>query len=111
HALPSLYGVPSATAVWNTPDAGKQPSVVHGFESSVLTGVPACGKPPKQASPSVHALPSSYGPSATAVWNTPDAGKQPSVVHGLESSVLTGVPACGKPPKRAAPSVHALPSS
>jgi len=49
-------------------------------------------------------------PVATATCVTPVWGLQPSVVHGLASSVATGLPTVHVPDWQVSSAVHALPS-
>jgi hypothetical protein len=110
HGLPSSQGLMLLT--WTHPLAGLQLSVVQtllSLQSSVP--VPGWQLPPLQASPVVHALPSSQ-PAVLSVCTQPVAGLHESSVHGL-LSLQFGVPAPGKqlPPPQASPVVHALPSS
>jgi hypothetical protein len=89
--------------------AGAQVSVVQGLVSAQLGGVPPTHVPPAHASPVVHALPSLQG-AVLGVLTQPVAGAQVSVVQGLVSAQLGGVPPTHVPPAHASPVVHALPS-
>lgn len=81
------------------PVAGSQASVVHGFPSSMVGGVPGAQVAPAlQVSLPLHALPSEHEvPMATGVCVMPTDESQPSVVHGLPSSIVGGVPAIQNP--------------
>src|SRR5262244_2190081 len=90
-----------------------QLSLVHGFPSLQLMGVPGVQTPAWQVSAALQGLPSEQlVPLATAVWRQPSTGSQVSVVHGLPSSQLSiMVPARHDPLAHWSPSVHMLPSS
>jgi hypothetical protein len=118
HALPSEHELPALTGVCVTPVAGLHVSVVQGFPSSTVGGVPAWHEPvPLQISLPLHALPSEHAvPADTAVCVTPVAGSHASAVHGLPSSTVGGAPAVQAPvalqssaPLHAFPSEHAVP--
>src|SRR5262249_47677789 len=91
HASPVVQALPSLHApvvfVWTHPDAGLQPSVVHGFASLQLSVVPI-HVPAWHPSPVVHAFPSLHGPVAFACWQ-PRTGSHVSVVQGFPSLQLT----------------------
>jgi hypothetical protein len=86
--------VPAATGVCFTPFVGSQASVVQGLPSSTVRGVPGWQVPLKlQVSAPLQTLPSEQlVPAATLVWVTPFTGSQASVVQGLPSSTVRGVP-------------------
>jgi hypothetical protein len=110
-ALPSVQVVPFATTTFWQPEAGTQESVVHGFESLQLGGVPAAQAPawqvsaPLQVSPSLHGL-----PLATAVWRQPPAPSQVSVVQGLLSLQSRPPPGAHTPAWQSSSPLQALPS-
>src|SRR5215468_94231 len=97
-ASPSEHAVPSVTAGCSQPFTASQVSVVHGLLSLQLSGVPGAQVPasqvsaPLQTSPSEHAV-----PSGTAGCWQPFTASQVSVVHGLLSLQLSGVPAVQAP--------------
>src|SRR5262245_15106190 len=111
--LPSSQGVPFVAAVWEqAPVAGLHASVVHGFRSLQLTGTPAAQAPLRQVSLPLQAFPSGQGvPSATATCaHVPPGATQESLVQGLPSSQLGGVPAAHSPPWQVSRPLQALPS-
>src|SRR5437899_3146448 len=94
HSFPSLHGVPFGTAGCWQPVTGSQMSVVHGFPSSQLRDDPAVQVPDRHVSAPLHTLPSLHEvPFASAVCRHPPSGSQVSVVQGLLSLQLRGVPA------------------
>jgi hypothetical protein len=106
-------------AYTHQPFAGLQVSVVQGFPSSQALSAPVQTLP-RQTSPVVQGEPSSQGvPSGVkqgvhpemGTWtHTHIAGSQRSVVQGLASSQITGIPT-QEPPEQASPKVQQLPSS
>ena len=111
--LPSSQVVPFETGVCEqVPVDGAQVSVVHGFRSLQLTGVPAAQVPAWQVSLPLQRLPSGQGvPSASATCEqVPPGAMQESVVHGLASSQLGGVPAVQSPFWQVSAPLQALPS-
>jgi hypothetical protein len=120
HALLSLHDVPSGTGVCETPVAELHASVVHGLPSSTVGGVPATHTADAlHVSAPLHALLSLHDvPAATGVCETPVAGSHASVVHGLPSSTVGGVPATQLPdalhvsaPLHALLSLHDVPAA
>jgi hypothetical protein len=98
HALPSVHEVPFASAVFWHPVEVLQESVVHGFESLQLSGVPAVQLPDWQVSAPLQAFPSEHAvPFATDVKTHPVAGLQVSVVQALLSLHVSGDPAVQLP--------------
>ncbi len=96
HTFPSLHEVPFVTAACLQPATGSHVSVVHGFASLQLTGVPAAHAPAWQVSTPLHTFPSLHEvPSGSAVCLQPATGSQVSVVHTSLSSQLSGVVATG----------------
>jgi hypothetical protein len=97
-ALVSAHAVPFSTAVCVQPLAGLQESVVQTFPSLQLSAVPAVQTPawhvsaPSQASPSLHEVPFSTG-----MVVQPKTVSQLSVVQGLPSLHVSGVPAVQVP--------------
>jgi hypothetical protein len=86
-----------ATALCWHPSIGSQLSAVQGLPSSQLSGVPPWQTPLWQVSAPLHTLPSEHdAPFAIAACTQPLA-PQPSRVHGLPSSQLSGVPAVHTP--------------
>jgi len=79
------------------PVDGLQLSSVHTLLSLQLGAAPPTHEPPEQTSPVVHALPSLQA-SVLFVCVQPVAGLQLSVVQGLLSLQLSGVPAPQEPP-------------
>lgn len=75
--------------------AESQLSVVQALPSSRDGGAPALHTPEAlQVSAPLQKFPSAQvTPAATGSWRTPVAGLQLSVVHGLPSSTVGGVPA------------------
>jgi hypothetical protein len=106
--LPSSQG--AVLFVWTQPVAGLHESSVHGLLSLQETAAPAWHVPPEQASPLVHAFPSSQA-AVLFVWTHPVAGLHESSVHGLLSLQETAAPAWQTPPPQVSPLVHAFPSS
>jgi hypothetical protein len=109
----SAHDVPFATGVVVQPVDALQPSVVHGLPSLQTSGVPAVHEPLWQVSAPLQAFPSEHVvPFATGVVVQPDAALHPSVVHGLPSLHVSGVPAVHVPlwhvsaPLQAFPSEH-----
>ena len=96
HVSPEVQAFPSSQAavllVNTQPVAGLQPSVVQAFPSSQTEAAPGWHAPPPQASPAVHAFPSSQA-IELLVKTQPAAGLQLSVVHEFTSSQTTAVPA------------------
>src|SRR5262249_30577220 len=83
HAWPSLQEVPFATGVALHPEAGVQPSVVHGLPSLHTSAVPAVQEPLWQVSEPLQRFPSLHEePLATATFWQPTEGLQLSFVHG-----------------------------
>jgi len=107
-AFPSLHG--AVLLLCAHPVTGLQESSVHGLPSSQFGPAPPTHTPPKQASPVVHALPSSQE-AVLLAWVQPVAGLHESSVHGLPSSQLGPAPPTQTPPEQASPVVQALPSS
>jgi hypothetical protein len=91
HASPSLH-VFVSSFVETQPLPGSQVSSVHELASSQASGGPPSQEPAAQVSLVVHAFPSLHG-SVLGVFTQPVAGVQLSVVHGLLSSQVGGVPA------------------
>jgi hypothetical protein len=85
-----------------------QPSVVHGFPSSQVIGVPA-HLPAEQRSPWVHALPSLQVPGKGA-WTQPLNASHTSRVHTEPSSQLMAWPLHAPSPQMSL-ALQALPSS
>jgi len=111
-ALPSEQDVPLATAVCWQPATASQPSTVHGLPSLQLGGVPAVQVPFWQLSAPLHRLPSAQErPFGTAVCLQPVTGSQVSVVHGLPSSQLGGVPGMHVPAWQVSAPLHTLASA
>jgi hypothetical protein len=108
HAFPSLHEAVLYVCVH--PVVRLQESVVHGFPSSQFGPAPPTHFPPAQASPVVHALPSSHA-SVLFECVHPVAGLQASVVHTFESSQFVAGPPTHFPAVHMSPVVHALPSS
>jgi hypothetical protein len=114
HASPIVQALPSShDAVLlecTQPDAGLHVSSVQALPSSQFGAEPATHTPAEQASPVVHALPSSHD-AVLFVCTQPDAALQESSVHGLPSSQFGAAPPTHTPAEQASPVVHALPSS
>jgi hypothetical protein len=88
----------AAGAVWQ-PATGLQVSVVHTLPSLHVRGVPAVQVPPWQISAPLQALPSPHPvPFGTGTVPQPKTGLQLSVVQGLPSLHVRGVPAVQVPP-------------
>src|SRR5438132_1466888 len=86
-------------------------SVVHGLLSLQLRAVPAVQTPAWQVSAPLHAFPSLHDlPFASAVCWHPATGSQVSVVHGLLSLQLSGVPAAQTPAWHVSAPLHTFPS-
>src|SRR2546422_158090 len=99
HTFPSLHEVPFATAGCWQPCTGSHVSVVQGLLSLQLGALPAVQRPPRRFSVPLHASPSRHEvPFATAGCWHPATGSQLSVVQGLPSLQLSGVPAVHAPP-------------
>src|SRR2546426_941564 len=94
HTLPSLHEVPFATGECWQPCTGSQVSVVQGLPSLQLGSVPGVQTPAWHVSVPLHAFPSLHeAPFATAKCWQPATGSHVSVVQGLPSLQLSGVPA------------------
>jgi hypothetical protein len=107
HALPSSQDA-VLFVCWHPPSA-VHVSVVHGFRSSQLVGAPPVHAPAWQASPVVHASPSSQA-TALSVNAHPVAPAQTSSVHALPSLQTSGAPPTHEPPWHVSAVVHASPS-
>jgi hypothetical protein len=92
------------------PSAASQPSSVQLFPSSQSIRVPGLQASALQASPVVHASPSSQA-MVFGVFTQPIAGSHPSSVQALLSSQSSGVPARQSPPPQLSWSVQAFASS
>src|SRR5438445_663694 len=111
HTLPSLHEVPFASAVRRHPLSGSQVSVVHGLLSLQLSAVPPMQMPARQVSAPLHTLPSLHEvPFASAVCWQPASWSQVSVVQGLLSLQLSGVPALQAPAWQVSAPLHTFPS-
>ena len=96
----------------HTPSPGVQASVVQGFASEQLRGLPALHTPWSHTSPKVHKLPSSQGPPNSGVnTQAPVLGSQPSVVQGWLSLQALAPPMVHTPFLHASPLVQRSPSS
>jgi hypothetical protein len=93
-ASPSSQKVATATGRWVAPAMGSQTSAVQGLPSSSVGEAPARQAPEaEQDSVPLQALPSAQEvPTGTGVCAGPVPGLQVSVVHGLSSSTVGGVP-------------------
>lgn len=107
HALLSEHC--SALLVCVQPVAASQLSSVQNSLSSQGSGWPAEQTPLPQASPPVHASPSSQGP-LLSVCRQPLCGAQLSVVHALPSSQLSAAPEVQVPLLQPSSPLHASPS-
>ena len=108
HALPSLQVALLARCV--QPMADKHASSLHGLPSSQPSAAPPTQPPSTHVSPMVHALPSLQG-AAFAVYLQPRAASQLSIVQGLPSVQLRGLPPVHAVFQHVSLRVHALPSS
>lgn len=110
-SLASPHSAPSGRGVNTHPLDGWQASLVHTLESSHARIPAATHAPLMQVSPVVHASPSSQAvPDGTAMkTHAPLAESHESVVHGLPSLQLAGVP-LQRPPLQASPVVQGSPS-
>jgi hypothetical protein len=107
----SAHDVPSATATFWQPVAGRQPSVVHGLRSLQSRTVPAVHTPDRQDSSPLHAFPSLHAvPSDTVATWQPRSRSQVSDVHGLPSSHVGAVPGEHTPDRQVSTPSHAFPS-
>ena len=95
----SAHDVPFVTLLVVHPVAGLQPSVVQGFESLHVGGVPGVHVPPWQVSAPLQAFPSEHGVPllAGACWQ-PLTASQLSTVHGSLSLQFNELPAVHVPP-------------
>ena len=91
----SMISTGSQTSTFSQPLPGSQSSIVQASPSSQSTGVPT-QLPPAQASPLVHAEPSSHA-SLFVVNPQPVAGSQVSSVQPTPSLTSGGVPAWHAP--------------
>ena len=107
-ALPSLHGA-VLFVCWQPPRAS-QLSLVHGFPSSQLSGVPAPHVPLLQTSCPLHTVPSSQGAVLLTCWQ-PRTASQLSVVHTLPSPQFSGAPACHVPLLHTSWPLQTVPSS
>jgi hypothetical protein len=101
HEVPSAFG-----AKPQLPLLGLQVPSLQALPAQVL-GVPPWHRPPEHASPTVHASPSSQA-SVLSWFVQPSDVLQESVVHGLLSSQLVGLPPVHAPELQVSPVVHAL---
>src|SRR5262249_13037168 len=111
--LPSSQVVPLVAGVCEqVPLPVLQVSTVHGLRSLQLIGVPAAHAPAWHVSVPLQRLPSGHGvPSATGTCaHDPPGATHESVVQGLLSSQLGGVPAVQMPPWQVSAPLQALPS-
>ncbi|HVZ75617.1 MAG TPA: hypothetical protein VHJ20_24760 [Polyangia bacterium] len=93
HTVPFAHDVPFVLFVWLTPLTGSHASVVHGFPSSTVSGVPDVHVPLWHVSAPSHTVPFAHDvPFVLFVWLTPLTGSHASVVHGFPSSTTSGVP-------------------
>jgi len=107
HASPSVQVAVLARFV--QPFAESQASVVQGLPSLQSGPAPGTHAPPAQASPTVHALPSSQAMVLLACAQ-PVATLQLSLVQGFVSSHWVTAPARQAPPPHTSPAVQALAS-
>jgi ABC-type glucose/galactose transport system permease subunit len=111
HAFPSLQEVPLRSAVCWHPAIGSQVSVVQKLLSLQSRGVPATHTPAWHVSAPLQRLPSLHEvPFASVVCWHPVTGSQVSVVHGLLSLQLSGVPAVQVPAWHVSTPLHVFPS-
>ena len=86
-----------STECWQ-PELGSHESIVHGFESSQLSGDPPTHTPDWQVSAPLQRFASAHeAPFETGVWRQPAIGSQVSAVHGLPSSHVRLVPLAHAP--------------
>jgi hypothetical protein len=112
HTVPSAHELPFATAVFWQPVTGLQLSVVQTLPSLQLSGVPAVHVPFWQVSTPLHTVPSAHDvPFATAAFWQPLAALQESMVHGLPSLQLSGVPVVQVPFRQVSAPLHTVPSA
>jgi hypothetical protein len=98
HRLPSEHDEPLATATFWQPVAGLQLSVVQTLESLHVRAVPLVHVPPWHVSAPLQTFASAQEvPLATLVTVQPVVALHPSVVHGLLSLQMSGVPAVQVP--------------
>jgi hypothetical protein len=84
--------------VWLTPVVALHASSVHASPSSTVSGVPDVHVPELQVSWPSHTVELSHAvPLETGVLLTPVTALQASVVHGLPSFTVIGVPATQTP--------------
>jgi hypothetical protein len=95
----------SALSLWTHPPTGSQLSVVQGLLSLQLVADPGRHVPNAQASPVVHAFPSSQA-IVLLLKTQPVVGSQLSLVQKVASSQTRGTPEHA-PPEHVSPVVHA----
>jgi hypothetical protein len=122
HGLPSLqsaataHGWQPAIGEFTQPELVLHESVVHALPSSQLSAVPAVHVPLWHVSAPLQTFASAHDvPFATGVVVQPVDALQPSVVQGLPSLHVSGVPEVQRPlwqvsaPLQALPSEHEVP--
>src|SRR5690242_20771852 len=89
-----------------------QVSSVHGLSSSASTGVPGAQAPARHVSAPLQTLVSAQlvPLGAAGCVMSPEMGAQTSRVHGLPSSVFTGVPGVQEPVWHVSEPLHWSPS-
>jgi hypothetical protein len=93
-----VHGTQPGIAVCTQPVTASQVSVVHALPSSQLSGVPEAQVPDWQLSAPLHTFVSAHEvPFATAVCWHPATESQESVVQGLLSLQLSGLPGAQVP--------------
>jgi hypothetical protein len=111
--------VPVATGVWVTPATASHASVVHGFPSSVGSGVPGVQAPDSHVSEPLHTVASLQAVpfGFSGFEQVPLEGLHaPASWHSSLAAQVTGVPAVHVPAWQVSPcvqafsSLHAVPS-
>jgi hypothetical protein len=117
HGSPSLQSAPlvqplqPARGAWTQPVEGLQESLVQVSASLQVSGVPVVHVPAWHVSPPLHWLPSLHEePFALLLKTQPALALHESVVHGLPSVQVGGVPAAHVPAWQVSAPLHWLPS-
>jgi hypothetical protein len=112
HTVPSAQDVPLATAGCWQPATASQESVVQGLPSLQSSAGPAVQRPAWQVSAPLHTVPSTQGvPLATAGCWQPATALHESVVQGLPSLQLGGVPGVHAPAWQVSAPLHTVASA
>jgi hypothetical protein len=110
-ALPSAHAEPFGSDGFWQPVTGLQLFAVHGLPSLQLSGAPAVQVPDWHVSSPLQTVLSAHDvPFGNGLVVQPKTGSQPSVVHGLPSLQVSGVPGVQVPAWQVSLPLHRLPS-